>query len=261
MYSFRPAALSQEGITLARMAVGRTTHLTKEEVAREALALFDEPDVGFSMRALATRLHVSPGALYNYFEDQAELVQAAVSLVWEESIADMLTIVADPVGDPGDPVEFLVAAAVCARRAFGRHYRIAPNLALPPPQGDSRLAGSLAIFGSLLESAGLHGDDVGEAFFAYTTYTLGAILYRSHRRLATERFGVDPDVHGFSSAAARPDDAPAAAPETLDGVDRAIALVDSDEEAEERMFAAGLRRLLDGFGVRSRVAVAVGSSA
>jgi AcrR family transcriptional regulator len=243
------------------MAVGRTTHLTKEEVAREALALFDVADVGFSMRALATRLHVSPGALYNYFDSQGELVQATVSLVWEESIADFLSLVADPVGDPGDPVEFLIGAAVCARRAFGRHYRIAPNLALPPPQGDSRLAGSLAIFGSLLESAGLQGEDVGEAFYAYSTYTLGAILYRSHRRLATERLGVDPDVHDFSSAAARPEDAPAAAPETLEGVDRAIALTDSDEEAEERMFTLGLRRLLEGFGVRSRVGVAVGRSA
>jgi AcrR family transcriptional regulator len=247
-------------MTLARMAVGRTTHLTKDEVAREALALFDVADVGFSMRALATRLHVSPGALYNYFDSQGELVQAAVSLVWEESIADFLSVVSDPVGDPGDPVEFLIGAALCARRAFGRHYRIAPNLALPPPQGDSRLAGSLAVFGSLLESAGLHGEDVGEAFFAYSTYTLGAILYRSHRRLATERLGVDPDVHAFSSVAARPDDAPSAAPETLEGVDRAIALTDSDEEAEERMFARGLRRLLEGFGVRPRERVAVGSA-
>ena len=242
---------------MARMAVGRTTHLTKEEVAREALALFDADDVAFSMRALATRLHVSPGALYNYYDSQGELVQAAVSLVWEESIADFLSLVSDPVGDPGDPVEFLIWAALCARRAFGRHFRIAPNLALPAPQGDSRLAGSLAIFGSLLESAGLRGDDVGEAFFAYTTYSLGAILYRSHRRLGSERLGVDADLHDFSSAAARPDDAPAAAAETLDGVDRAIALIDSDEEAEERMFALGLRRLLEGFGVRSREGLVV----
>lgn len=245
---------------MARMAVGRTTHLTKEEVAREALALFDADDVAFSMRALATRLHVSPGALYNYFDSQGELTQAAVSLVWEESIADFLTLVADPVGEPGDPVEFLIRAAMCARRAFGRHHRIAPNLALPPPQGDTRLAGSLAIFSSLLESAGLRGGDVGEAFYAYTTYTLGAILYRSHRRLGTERLGVDPDVHAFSSTAARPDDAPAAAPETLEGVDRAIAMTDSDEGAEERMFALGLRRLLEGFGVRSRHGVTVGSA-
>ena len=186
------------------MAVGRSTHLSKEEVAREALALFDAPDSSFSMRTLATRLRVSPGALYNYFESQSELIQAAVSLVWEESIVDFLSVVPDPVTEPGDPVDFLIQAAVCARRAFGRHYGIAPNLALPPPQGDSRLAGSLAIFGSLLESAGLEGEQVGQAFFAYTTYTLGSILYRSHRRLGAERLGIEPDVASFSSVEARP---------------------------------------------------------
>jgi AcrR family transcriptional regulator len=238
---------------MARMAVGRSTHLTKAEVAREALALFDATDSTFSMRALAARLSVSPGALYNYFECQSELVQAAVSLVWEESIADFLALVPDPVSDPGDPVEFLIGAAVCGRRAFGRHYRIAPYIALPPPQGDSRLAGSLAIFGSLLESAGLEGELVGQAFFAYTTYTFGSILHRSHRRLASERLGVEPDVPSFSSADARPDDAPPASPATLRGVDRVIALPYGDEEAEEELFAVGLRRLLDGFGVHSRV--------
>src|SRR5580692_6074014 len=121
------------------MATGRSTHLTKEEIAREALALFDAPERAFSMRALAARLHVSPGALYNYFESQSALVQAAVSLVWDEAIADFLTSVPDPVGKPGDPVEFLIRAAVCGRRAFNRHYRIAANLALPPSDGDSRL--------------------------------------------------------------------------------------------------------------------------
>ena len=234
------------------MATGRSTHLTKEEIAREALALFDVPDRAFSMRALAARLHVSPGALYNYFESQSALVQAAVSLVWEESIADFLTSVPDPVGKPGDPVEFLIRAAVCGRRAFNRHYRIAPNLALPPSDGDSRLAGGLAIFGSLLESAGLEGEDIGETFFAYTTYTLGAILFRSQRRVASEEFGVDLGVRSFSTAAARPDDAPSAMPATLEGLDRTIAITEADEDAEERLFVLGLRKLLEGFGLYAR---------
>ena len=188
------------------------------------------------------------------------MIQAAVSLVWEESIVDFLSVVPDPVTEPGDPVDFLIQAAVCARRAFGRHYGIAPNLALPPPQGDSRLAGSLAIFGSLLESAGLEGEQVGQAFFAYTTYTLGSILYRSHRRLGAERLGIEPDVASFSSVEARPDDAPAASPETSEGVDRVIALTDSDDRAEEELFAVGLRRLLDGFGLHARVRESAGAS-
>jgi AcrR family transcriptional regulator len=234
------------------MATGRSTHLTKEEIAREALALFDAPERAFSMRALAARLRVSPGALYNYFESQSALVQAAVSLVWDETIVDFSTMVPDPVVKPGDPVEFLICAAVCARRAFSRHFRIAPNLALPPPEGDSRLAGTLAVFGSLLESAGLEGEDIGEAFFAYTTYTLGAILYRSQRRVAAEEFGMDPGVTSFSTAAVRPDDAPSATPATLEGLDRTIAITESNEDAEERLFAFGLRKLLEGFGLYTR---------
>ena len=235
---------------MARMAAGRTTHLSREEVARATLALFDDGD--FSMRALGARLRVSPAALYNHFENQSAVVQAGVSLVWEEAIAGILAEVADPLGEVDDPVAFLIFAAVYARRAFGRHYRIAPYLALPPSDSDSRLSGGLAIFGSLLESAGLEGQDIGDAFYAFMTYTLGAILYRAHRRLATEQHGIDSDVRSFSSAAARPKDAPAASTETLEGLDRAIAITDSDEEAEERVFALGLRRLLEGFGLRVR---------
>jgi AcrR family transcriptional regulator len=233
---------------MARMAAGRTTHLSQEEVARETLALFDEGD--FSMRALGARLNVSPAAIYNHFENQSAVVQAAVSLVWEESIAEFLSQIADPVGQPGNPVEFLIVAAACARQAFSRHYRIATNLALPPAESDSRLSGALAIFGSLLESAGLEGEDASDAFYAYTTYTLGSILYRTHRRLASERLGINPRVASFSSTAARPDDAPPVSSTTLAGIDRTIASTDSDEQTEARLFKLGLRRLLEGFGLR-----------
>lgn len=233
---------------MARMAAGRTTHLTKEEVARETLALFDEGE--FSMRALGAKLNVSPAAIYNHFENQSAVVQAAVSLVWEESVTAFMAQIGDPLGRPGNPVEFLVTAATCARQAFNRHYRIATNLALPPAASDSRLSGVLAIFGSLLESAGLEGEDVGDAFYAYTTYTLGSILYRTHRRLASEQLGIDSQVSSFSSASARPDDAPDVSSTTLEGIDRSIASTDADEETEERLFKIGLRRLLEGFGLR-----------
>jgi len=232
---------------MARLAAGRTTHLTKEEVAQAALALFDDGD--FSMRALGGRLGVSPAAIYNHFENQGALVQAAVSLVWDESVTAFLAQIPDPVGQPGNPVEFLVVAAACARQAFGRHYRIATNLSLPPPESDSRLSGALAVFGSLLESAGVDGEDVGDAFYAYTTYTLGSILYRTYRRLASEHLGIDPEVALFSSASALPVDAPPVSPATLDGIDRTIAHTESDEQTEERQFEIGLRRLLEGFGL------------
>jgi hypothetical protein len=106
--------------------------------------------------------------------------------------------------------------------------------------------------GDSAESAGLEGQEVEDAFYAYTTYTLDAILYRTHRRLASERLGIEPNVASFSSSASRPEDAPVASPATIEGLDRAIAITDADEEAEERVFALGLRRLLEGFGLAGR---------
>lgn len=235
---------------MGRMAAGRTTHLTREEIAKATLDLFDDGE--FSMRALGVRLSVSAAALYNHFENQGEIIREAVTLVWEEALAGFVAEIADPFGGGADPVRFLIVAALCSRRAFNRHYQIAPNLALPPSESDSRLSGALAIFGSLLESAGLEGQDVGDAFYAYMTYTLGAILFHAHRQLALERFEIVPGLASFSSAAARPPDAPIASAETLEGVDRAIAATDSDDEIDERLFESGLRRLLEGFGLHPR---------
>jgi hypothetical protein len=39
-------------------------------------------------------------------------------------------------------------------------------------------------------------------------------------------------------------------PTTVEGIDRTIASTESDEEVEERLFKIGLRRLLEGFGLR-----------
>ena len=66
---------------MTRLAAGRTTHLEPEEIARETLRLFDEGSDP-SIRQLATALNVTPSAIYHHFDSRAEIVQAAVEMVW-----------------------------------------------------------------------------------------------------------------------------------------------------------------------------------
>jgi AcrR family transcriptional regulator len=222
---------------MARLAIGRDTYLGRAEIAAEALRQFDAGE-DLSIRKLAAALGVSPAAIYHHFESRDEIVQAAVGLVWEETIADFLGS-----GPPSDPEEFLVGAAVAARRGFAPHYRIASNVSARPSV-DTRLAGALAIFGALLERLGLRGDRAGAALFAYSTYTLGAILLSASRRLADEQSGsIDA---AFSTADARKPDAPETSPDTTSALDQAVAATGLDDELEERHFVAGLRALIHG---------------
>ncbi|HEX3946553.1 MAG TPA: TetR/AcrR family transcriptional regulator [Acidimicrobiales bacterium] len=225
------------------MAVGRTTHLTRDEIVATALALLDENGGDFSMRALASRLKVSPAALYHHFDNQRDLVTAVVGKVWEEAIEEYLAAAQDPFGQGSDPTEMLVTGAICGRRAFNRHPRVAPYMAVAPGI-DTRLSGGLAIFGSLMERFGLEGPAAGEAMYAYSTYVLGNILYTAQRRLNAERLGEPNALHGFSSVGARPADAPVPTGATTAAIDRAIAVTGTD--AEEELFVAGLLGLLRG---------------
>jgi len=226
------------------MAAGRTTHLTVDEIVGTALELFDEDTTEFSMRTLAGRLKVSPAALYHHFEKQGDLIAAVVTKVWEEVVAEYLTMVDDPFGPGVDPIDVLVAGAVSARRAFDRHPRVAPHIAVPVSPGDSRLAGALTAFGFLLERLGLKGDEVGEALYAYSTYVLGSVLLSAQRQLndrAADRSAAD---QRYSVVIDRPADAPPVSDATTAAIDRTVNVARSD--AEEAIFVSGLRCLLSG---------------
>ncbi|HVX22886.1 MAG TPA: TetR/AcrR family transcriptional regulator [Acidimicrobiales bacterium] len=230
---------------MTRMAAGRTTHLTVDEIVRTALDLFDENTTEFSMRTLAARLKVSPAALYHHFEKQSDLITAVVASVWEEAVAEYMTVVDDPFGvNAADPEALLLAAAVAARRAFDRHPRVAPHIAVPVPTGDSRLAGALAVFGAILERLGLEGEAAGGALYAYSTYVLGSILLSAHRQLNDHAADRPEPPADYSSTAARPADAPPVSDATSAAIDRTVGMVHS--EAEEAMFIDGLRSLIRG---------------
>ena len=168
-----------------------------------------------SIRQLAKELNVTPSAIYHHFESRAEIVQAAVELVWREILGDIF----DRTGDPftADPVDVLVAAGEATRSAFGRHYAIAPYMAATPAS-DELSAGTLAIVANVFERFGLKGQDAAEAFHAYSSFTFGTALFSANRiaanaeldislvevdRLERFRSEAEPEVAQLSSAETR----------------------------------------------------------
>src|SRR5437899_8056215 len=141
---------------MARIAKGCDRVLPREEIVTEPLRQFDENTEAPSIRALASALGVAPSAIYHHYESQAAIVQAAKELVWPEATLDFLAVVPDPYNN-ADPAEVLLTAGIATRRAFGRHYRIAPFLAATPETTEfmSALLGMLA---GVFERLGLRGE-------------------------------------------------------------------------------------------------------
>lgn len=234
---------------MTRLAAGRTTHLTAQEIAEEVLRQFDASTDGTepSIRAIAAALHVTPKAIYHYFDTRSELVHAAVRLVWEEVVAEVLTEIADPLASVGDPERFFVVAALSTRSAFGRHYQIAPHIA-DASEGTPRLSGALAIISTAFEQLGLHGDDAGRAFHAYSTFLLGSVLLDATRRInADQRAARGEQLEPPPSLReVLPADAPTPDDDTLDALDEVVS-GDRDHEARAQLFEDSLRLLLGSF--------------
>jgi AcrR family transcriptional regulator len=222
---------------VARIAKGRDRVLTREEIAAERLRQFDTGAEPPSIRALAAALGVAPSAIYHHFESQAAIVQAATELVWEEATRDFLSVFPDPYSE--DPGEVLVAAGIATRRAFGRHYRIAPFLAASPET--TELLGLLAV---VFERLGLRGEDASVSFHTYASFTIGAVLFAATRRVANEQLGI-------AGKTGRPRRRGGGAPEAQAGarraLDDAIDIPATDPARDEELFAAGLRRLIQSF--------------
>lgn len=232
---------------MTRLADGRSTHLTADEIAREVLRQYDKGPGEPSIRSIAAELKVTPNAIYHYFPSRHDLTRAAINLVWEEVIVELFERLADPIGDQGDPLEFFVICAVTTRRTFGLHPTVATHLSMVPTS-DTRLAGAMAIIGSAFEQLGVSGEEAGLAFYSYLTYLVGSILIEASREIEARFIAEHGTRHDrFSSAADRPPDAPAIADETARALDDVLGLQAEDRGADESLFVAGLRRLLSSF--------------
>jgi len=214
-------------------------YLTADEIAREALHQFDVGRRPLSMRQLAAALGVGAPALYHYFPTESHVIRAALQLVFEEAIVEALEIVGDPLAGPVDPEVLLTGVALAVYRAFDRHYRIAPHMAMAP-EATSRLAGVLTILGSAMEQLGASGPSAAASLSAYGNYVYGSVVIGATRRIDDERFQ-HAAGEPFSTTSVRPADAPPIGEDTAEAVDRLLA-----RGVEEEAFLTGLRVVIAG---------------
>jgi AcrR family transcriptional regulator len=146
---------------------GRRT-LTRDRVVAEALAVISTDGAqALSMRALAARLGVVPGALYRHVRSKEQLLDLVLDAVLAE---------VDCRADPTQPWAAQVATlAHRLRGALERHPGIAALLKTRDPLSPASLALAEAFLAPLL-SAGLSGPEAALAFRLIYDYTLGFAL-------------------------------------------------------------------------------------
>jgi AcrR family transcriptional regulator len=142
--------------------------LTRERVVAEALAVISaEGAQALSMRAVAARLGVVPGALYRHVRSKEQLYDLVLDAVLAE---------VDRQADPGAPWAQQVAAlARRLRAALEDHPGIAALLKARDPISPASLALAEA-FLAPLHAAGLPGRQAALAFRLVYDYTAGFAL-------------------------------------------------------------------------------------
>jgi AcrR family transcriptional regulator len=143
----------------------RRPRLTRERVVTEALAAIADDGVqALTMRRLAARLGVVPGALYHHVGNKQQLQD----LVLDNVLAE--------VEVPLDPTvgwtEQLKALAHRLRQVLEAHPGVATILKTRDPLGPHSLALAEAFLGPL-QAAGFGDGQAGLAFFLLVDYTIG----------------------------------------------------------------------------------------
>jgi AcrR family transcriptional regulator len=139
--------------------------LTRQRVVAEALTLIAQDGVpALTMRALAARLGVVPGALYRHVPGKERLQDLVLDGVLAEVDCDV---------DRALPwTEQITVLARRLRAVLVDHPGVAGLLATRDPLGPHSLALAEA-FLRPLHAAGLPHDQAGQAFFLIVGYTLG----------------------------------------------------------------------------------------
>jgi AcrR family transcriptional regulator len=143
----------------------RRPQLTRQRVVAEALAVIAEQGVqALTMRSLAARLGVVPGALYRHVRNKQQLHDLLLDGVLAE-----VDVRLDPsLGWP----EQLKVLAHRLRRVLEQHPGVAGILKTRDPLGPHSLALAEAFLGPL-QAAGFADRDAGLAFFLLVDYTIG----------------------------------------------------------------------------------------
>lgn len=203
---------------------GQPAGLSREHLAREALALVDEQGTSaLTVRGLARRLDVEPMSLYNYFPNKEALLDA----VWEEVIS---------AGGLGE--ELGRASWQEFARAFAHRFRAAllahPN-ALPIMLGRyARTPRSLEVVELALAELVRLGLDLGVSIDLVNT-------------IATFTMAHALNEHELASAAP-----PDIDPEALPTLAAAVAQGFGDDPADDaRRYDAAIDSLIDGYGLQA----------
>jgi AcrR family transcriptional regulator len=158
--------------------------LTRERVVAEALAVIaTDGAAALSMRALAARLGVVPGALYRHVRGKEQLCDLAVDGVLAEIDTRADRALAWP-----DRVKVLARRL---RAVLENHPGIAALLKTRDPLGPHSLAVAEAFLAALQE-AGLPARETAQAFSLVYDYTLGFAL--SDRTTVNEQRVQDPET-------------------------------------------------------------------
>jgi TetR/AcrR family tetracycline transcriptional repressor len=171
----RPRALSGEPATDGRSRSlwfdapiddpDRRPQLTRQRVVAEALAVIAQDGVqAMSMRALAARLGVVPGAVYHHVGNKQQL---------QDLVLDGVLAEVDFHTDPSLAwTEQLKILATRLRQVLEAHPGVAGILKTRDPLGPHSLALAEA-FLSPLQAAGFADREAGLAFFLLVDYTIG----------------------------------------------------------------------------------------
>jgi AcrR family transcriptional regulator len=143
----------------------RRYRLTRERVVEEALAVIAHDGANaLSMRRLAARLGVVPGALYNHVRNKQQLQDLVLDGVLAEVDLDL-----DPALGWTEQLKLLARRL---RRVLEDHPGVAGILKTRDPLGPHSLALAEA-FLSPLQTAGFGDREAGLAFFLLLDYTIG----------------------------------------------------------------------------------------
>src|SRR5215213_5065911 len=208
----------------------RRPQLTRERVVEEALAAIAHDGAqALTMRALATRLGVVPGALYHHVGNKQQL---------QDLVLDGVLAEVDFTVDPSLPwTEQLKVLAHRLRRVLERHPGVAGILKTRDPLGPHSLALAEA-FLSPLQAAGFGDRQAGLAFFLLVDYTIGFAVSSPRTSINEQRVrdtAIRTQLHQFFRSLP-PDRFPA-----LVALGEHVWLDNRDER-----FTAGLQVLVDG---------------
>ena len=143
----------------------RRHQLTRERVVAEALAIIAQDGVqALTMRRLAARLEVVPGALYHHVRNKQQLHD----LVLDNVLAEV-DVHLDPSLEWTDQLKLL---AHRLRKVLEDHPGVAGILKTRDPLGPHSLALAEAFLGPL-QAAGFGDREAGLAFFLLVDYTIG----------------------------------------------------------------------------------------